>query len=111
MKMALSYEGAITVLKPMGPMVAGELEDVDRQLQGQWQRWCPRTVLNLREVGLIDSAGLEIIMKHRNEYHKRGLKLRICGLSELLQKIFDVTRLTRRVEIYADTSTAIRSFL
>jgi len=111
MQVATNKEGAVTVLIPTGPITAGELDVLDQQLDNVYRNWTKRIVVNLSEVPFIDSAGLEMLLRFQRQLEERGLKLKISGLNEITQKIFDLTQLSRSFEIFADTNGAVRSFL
>ncbi len=111
MEVTISQEGAVTALKPCGPVIAGELDELDRMLRSLSLRWVKRIILNMSEVPLIDSAGLELLQQYRGQMAEHGLKMKICGLTEMTQKIFDITKLSSRFEIFPDIASAVRSFL
>ena len=111
MQVATSKEGAVTVLKPTGPITIGELNELEQQLDNSYRNWTKRIVVNLSEVAFIDSGGVEMLLKFQRQLEKRGLKLKLSGLNEITQKIFDLTRLSRSFEIFTDTNGAVRSFL
>jgi anti-sigma B factor antagonist len=111
MQVILGKEGAVTMVKPMGPITASEMEELESRFNVLSRDWTKRVVLNLSEVAFIDSAGLEFLVRHNREFSERGLKLKLSGLSEITEKIMSLTRLIQRFEIYPDTSTAVRSFL
>ncbi|MBN1765016.1 MAG: STAS domain-containing protein [Sedimentisphaerales bacterium] len=111
MQVVINNEGAVTLVKPMGALLSGELEELDKALQGFCQNWTKRIILNLSETNCIDSAGLELIKRHHRQMKDRGLRLKVCSMNKLVGKILDLTRLSRRFEIYPDTTSAVRSFL
>jgi anti-anti-sigma factor len=111
MQVATSKEGAVTVLKPTGSIIAGELNELEQQLDNSYRNWTKRIVVNMSEVTYIDSGGLEMLLKFQRQLEERGMKLKLSGLNEITQKIFDLTRLSRSFEIFADTNGAVRSFL
>jgi anti-sigma B factor antagonist len=111
MDVHVTKEGAVTIIKPAGPIIAGELSELENALRQMDKTWSQRIVMDLADVLLIDSAGLELLMRHHRLMAERGLKLKLCSLSEITQKIFDLTQLSRYFEIYPDTPPAVRSFL
>ncbi|MBN2211283.1 MAG: STAS domain-containing protein [Sedimentisphaerales bacterium] len=107
----INREGSVIVVKPVGPMIAAELEELDRQLQDIFSGWTPRIVVNLSEVPFIDSAGLELLCRCRNLLGERGLSMKLCLVNEMTRQILELTRLTQRFDIYPDVIAAVRSFL
>lgn len=111
MLVSLHHEGSVTILKPSGPLLAGELEELEKQLQELARSWTGRVLLNLADVPFIDSAGLELVCRNHQVFAGNGLSLKLSNLTELTRKIFEITRLSRRFEIYPDSTAAVRSFL
>jgi anti-anti-sigma factor len=111
MEVTVGTEGAVTVVKPLGPIIAGELEELTGKFSQLNRNWTKRLVVDMSEVTYIDSAGLELILSSRREMSERGLKLKLSGLNDMTRKIFDLTGLTNRFEIYPDTTVAVGSYL
>ena len=111
MQVTVSKEGAVTLVKPVGPIVAGELDELERQINQLSRSWTKRLVIDMGEVVFCDSSGLEMIVKNQREMAERGLKLKLSNLNDMTQEIFDITRLSSRFEIFPDVVTAVRSFL
>jgi len=103
-------EGAVTVLKPLGPLTAGELEELERRLTALGQNWAKRVVLDLHDAAFMDSAALELLCRHHRDFAARGLNLKLSDVGEMAGEILELTRLAGRFEIYADTAAAVRSF-
>lgn len=111
MQVHVNNEGSVTVIKPQGAIVLGELDQLEQVLQELARKWVKRVVLNMVEASHIDSAGLELIKRYHRKLSHHGLRLKLCGLNDLTRKIMDITQLSRQFEIYSDTSAAVRSFL
>ncbi|MBN1844378.1 MAG: STAS domain-containing protein [Sedimentisphaerales bacterium] len=111
MQVTVGKEGAVTVVKPLGPITAGELESLEARLTELSRHWTQRLVLNLGEVTCVDSAGLELLVRFHRQFEQRGLKLKLCGMNDLVEKVFTLTRLSGRFDICPDTAAAVRSFL
>lgn len=111
MKVDVTQEGAATIVYPQGAMIAGELDELDGTLKRLCDAWAKRIILNMTDAALVDSAGLELICTYEQLLNEQGLRLKICSLNDMVQKIFELTRLARRFEIYNDTSAAVRSYL
>jgi len=77
MQVTANKEGAVTVLKPTGAITAGELNELEQQLDNSYRNWTKRIVVNLSEVAYIDSAGLEMLLKFQRQ------------LEELLHPLLD----------------------
>lgn len=111
MEVIKTQEGSVAILKPMGPLVAGEIDPLDAAFHQLLRQWTKRTVLDMEEVTFLDSAGLELLTQAQRNLHDKGLVLKLCHLNDISQKIVDLTKVSRRFEIYDDTVEAVRSFL
>jgi anti-sigma B factor antagonist len=67
-------------------------------------------VLDMSDLGFIDSAGLEQLLCVREHCGESDCQLRLAGLDETLMKILEVTRLENEFECYAELAEAVRSF-
>ncbi len=104
-------EGAVTVLKPMGPILQGEADQFRSRLGEAMTRSLGRMVVDVSAVAYVDSKGLETLAEAAEEFSSIGGALKLCGANETLREVLDVTELTPMFEHFADVQTAIRSFL
>jgi anti-anti-sigma factor len=68
-------------------------------------------LLNFEKVGFIDSFGVGEILASYISTHNLGGKLKLARISKKLYLIFQVTMLTKVLDIYEDEDAALRSFL
>jgi len=111
MQVITNREGSVTIIKPQGPMVLGELEELEEVLREMEQKWVKRIVLNMANTTFVDSAGLELLNRFRSQYGEHGLSLKMSNLNDICRKIFELTRLAGKFEMYCDTATAVKSYL
>lgn len=111
MQVVKSREGSVTIIKPTGPIVAGELDELDQAFNDLAVKWTKRVAVNMSDVTFLDSAGLELLVRHQKQMSEHGLKMKLSHLSEMTRKIMDITQISRLFEIYPDTATAVRSYL
>jgi anti-anti-sigma factor len=103
--------GAVTVLKPMGPLVQGDADQFRARVDEVMQRSLGRFVIDAGGVAYVDSHGLETLVAITDELGTSGRALRLCGSGETLRETLDVTGLADRFEHYDDITAAVRSFL
>ena len=111
MKVAITNEGSATIVKPEGAIIDGDLDDLERHFRQLVDNWTKRIVLNLSEAAVLDSAGLELLCQYQEKLQEHGLKMKLCGTNELVMKVLELTRLIRKFEVFADSTSAVRSFL
>ena len=111
MQVTVTNEGAVTIVRPVGPLITGELDDLHEQMMRLEQNWVKRVVMNMSDVPFVDSAGLELMCQFHERWRQRGLDMKFCSPGELARKAMDLTGLSGRFEIFGDSAGAIRSFL
>lgn len=67
-------------------------------------------VLDVSNVGFIDSEGLERLLWAKDYCDENNHQLRLAGLDENCEKILEVTRLKNEFDCYAELAGAVRSF-
>ncbi|MHC4913431.1 MAG: STAS domain-containing protein [Planctomycetota bacterium] len=68
-------------------------------------------VLDMSNVGFIDSQGLEKLLWARDYCNENNCQLRLAGLDENCAKILEVTRLDKDFERYVELAEAVKSFV
>jgi anti-sigma B factor antagonist len=69
----------------------------------------PRFVVNLANVGVMDSCGLAVLISLKKLVDGRGGRLILSNLSAMIQRLFALTRLDRAFEVYPTEEAAIRA--
>ncbi len=111
MEITENRHGAVTVVKPMGPLVGPDGERFKAHLTDVIARSLGRFVVDASAVPLIDSRGLEVLVELADGLSDSGQALRLCGAGETLREVLELTDLSRHFEHYDDVNTAVRSFL
>ena len=68
-------------------------------------------VLDMTNVGFIDSKGLEQLLWAKDYCNENHCQLRLAGLDESCAKILEVTRLEKEFDRYAELAEAVKSFV
>jgi len=66
-------------------------------------------ILDFRNVRLLSSAVLGLLIRISKQVYERGGQLRLCNISPKIHEIFKITRLNRIFDIYPDIESAIES--
>jgi anti-anti-sigma factor len=103
-------EGAVTVVKPMGPLLLGEAEQFKTRLTDVIARSLGRFVIDASQVAYLDSRGLEVLVEASEQMSQSGQPLRVCGSNETLREVMDLTETAPLFEHFADVHAALRSF-
>lgn len=103
--------GAITVVKPEGPLTNTEASDFEPMVRELIKVHRGRVVLDMAKVPYMDSRGLGALVDITNQLAQLGQRLRLCSVNETLQQVIHVTGLSPLFEQFKDANTAVRSFL
>jgi len=103
--------GAVAVIRPVGPLIRADAEQLLERARQTAERSLGRLVLDMEGVPYADSMGLEALADLAEEMAGAGRELKLTGVNETLREVFDVTELSVLFEHYEDVSAAARSFL
>ena len=111
MKITEQRQGAVSVVRPSGPLTAAEApllrEHVGRELAGN----LGRVVLDMSEIPYVDSAGLEALLDITERMSQSAQVLRLCGANKTVREVLSLTDLAPMFDHFEDATTAVRSFL
>ena len=104
-------QGAVDVIQGDLPVAADHVEEIaglfgQSLLSGQ-----PYVVLDLEDVPLIDSAGLELLLDFQDKFQQLGGALKLAALNPLCSDILSVTGHRGSFEIFPDALSAVGSFV
>jgi anti-anti-sigma factor len=111
MEITEERHGAITVLRPNGPLVGDDAAQLRTRLEKAIQRSLGRLVVDGSSVAYLDSAGLEALYDMSDVLAASGQSLRLVGINETVREVFDLTDTASRFECFSDVQSAVRSFL
>ncbi|MBI1367846.1 MAG: anti-sigma factor antagonist [Planctomycetes bacterium] len=111
MKIHEQRHGAVTVLRPEGPLVEQDVVPFRQQLNNVRRESLGRVVVDLSMTPFVDSKGLETLLEVTKELNDSGQALRLCGLNDTVREVLDITDLAPLFEHYEDVNSAVRSFL
>ncbi len=111
MEITEERHGAVTVVKPNGPLVGEDAEKLRARLEEAIRRSLGRLVLDSTAIAFVDSAGLEALYDVSDLLAASGQSLRLVGVNETVREVFDLTDTASRFECFGDVQSAVRSFL
>ena len=69
-----------------------------------------KVIIDLTRVEFIDSSGCGALLSCVRQLGDRGGELRICGVQKSVQRLFELVRMNRVVDIYSTKEEAVKSF-
>jgi anti-sigma B factor antagonist len=111
MEIGEQTKGAVTVLRPRGPLCDADAENFKRRASEASVSAMGRVVIDASAIPYIDSRGLEVLVDLSEQLGESGQTLRLCAANETLREVLDLTDLSAMFEHYEDVNAAVRSFL
>lgn len=111
MRINTQSHGAVTVIKPQGPLNQEDADALKESLAEVSSKSMGRFIIDMTAIPFVDSRGLEVLVEASEQLERSGQTLKLCGTNETIREVFGVTELDRLFEHYDDTTTAVRSFL
>ena len=103
--------GGITVVDLSGRLTLGDasalLREPLRELLTQGQK---KIVLNLGQVGYIDSSGLGELVSGFTTVKNQGGQLKLANLTQKVNDLLTITKLYTVFEVHNDEQAAVQSF-
>lgn len=106
----VTRQGAVIVVGGKETFAEDNLDELNRVLEDCLREPSPRVVLNLADVPLFDSLGLEWVLDAAERCAERGGQLQVAAANPLCRDILSVTGVGDRFERFDDVRAAVRSF-
>ncbi|MFY9532106.1 MAG: STAS domain-containing protein [Candidatus Acidiferrales bacterium] len=110
-RVATRQSGAVTIIDLSGSVThsdAGALHEMLDELIKKGQK---RVLLNLEEVGHLDSSGISALVQAYKSIKNSGGQFKVLHLNRQVQRILEITNLSHVLEDYSDENAALHSFL
>ncbi len=105
-----SRQGAVDVILVEESMIQLHIDKMQLAVDNILKTGQPRVVLNMKDVALCDSRGLEFILDLRDRCVKRGGMFKLASASHLCLDILQVTGVLDQIEHYENSVQAAGSF-
>lgn len=104
-------QGAVTVLRPHGPLTLDDALRFGRRAEEAAGKSLGRFVVDTSGIPYVDSQGLESLVQLSERLAESGQSLKLCGANDTLREVFDLADVGSLFEHFEDVNTAVRSFL
>jgi anti-anti-sigma factor len=111
MEIRTQRQGAVTIVRPDGPLLAADADQVKKALLDTAAEALGRMVLDMESIHFVDSRGLEVLVEVTEELSESGQALKLCGANKTVREVLELTELAPLFEHFEDASSAARSFL
>ena len=111
MQIEQQRQGAVTVVKPSGPLVGEDAAQFKQAVMEVMRDSLGRFVIDASQIAFCDSQGVEALLDITDELASSGRALHLCGATETLREVLDILEVSQLFEHDLDVNTAVRSFL
>lgn len=107
-----SYEkDGVEVVEAKGKFLGGpDTGELDERLYALLGRQCKKVVIDLGSADWINSSGIAILIHHWKKFRDIGGNLKLANLTQKIEKILVISKLTTVFETYDSLDEAIASF-
>jgi anti-sigma B factor antagonist len=107
-----SYEkDGVEVVEARGKFLGGaDTGELDERLYALLGRQCKKVVIDLGNADWINSSGIAILIHHWKKFRDIGGQLKLANLTQKIEKILIISKLTTVFETYDSLDEAIASF-
>jgi len=99
--------GNIVLMTLSGTVGSTSAENLDKQIQIAFSKKKFDIILDLKQVNLITSAGLRVMLKAVKECQKNGGKLKLLHVSKTLIDVFNIIGIT--FNVFDDLAAAVEN--
>jgi len=107
-KIAVTKVGAHTVVALRESITYQNCAEIEARLQAVIGRNQIALILECKEVGYLDSAALEMLLRAQEVLKERGSQMKIVNLNAVCRDILVATRVINQIHVYQGVQEAVR---
>lgn len=104
-------QGAVNVISATDPIIGENVDKLAEVLRECIQDGIPRAVFDMRDVPLVNSLGLEMLLDIQEEFTRTAGVLKLAAPNALCWDAICVTGVNSYFETHADVKSAVGSFV
>jgi anti-sigma B factor antagonist len=108
---SVKLQGAVDVVQMGGPLNHENAEQLVETVQSGLAEGQPMVVLDMSDVTLLDSAGLDALLDSRDVVLLKGGTVKLAAITQLCTEVLRVTEVGSHFESYKEVKTAVGSFV
>ncbi len=110
MKLTVGDAGEVKIVRIEGELDTQTSPDAETQLTQLIDAGARKVVVNFERLAYISSAGLYILLAAAKQLQVSGGELRVCSLSDLVRKVFDMSGFDTIVSVSKNEAEALKGF-
>lgn len=102
--------GDVLVIRISGRMEVPDLPDIGNALAGLLAYRAEKAVVDLSGVSYISSQGVGLVARECRAQRSKGGDLRLCSLPDIVREVFELTGVSKQIQVFPDLQSAIDSY-
>jgi anti-sigma B factor antagonist len=103
-------KSGVVVVGVDGQLIVGNRQDMKQKVLDSLDAGARKFVIDFTRTGYIDSSGLGVLVSLSKKIREQGGDLRLAGLNEDLQTLFELTKLDTLFAIAKTPAEALAAF-
>ena len=101
---------SVTVVRIEGKLDTNTSPEAQEHFDGLLERGASKILVDCQNVDYVSSAGLRVLLATMKRLTAAGGSLRICGLNETIQEVFDISGFSTILAVFATEAEALTGF-
>lgn len=110
MSFSIKKQGDVCVVDVEGQLIVGNRQELKQKVLDEVERGERKFLVDFSRTGYIDSSGLGVLVSLSKKIRELGGELRLAGLNEDLQTLFELTKLDTLFRIAATREMGLGGF-
>lgn len=110
MEITVRESGDIRVVELEGSLDTGTAPVLNGRLDELTAGGVSKILIVLTGIDFVSSAGLRVLLATTKKLRKTGGDLRLCGLNETVQEVFEISGFVSLMKVFGDEVDALSGF-
>ena len=110
MDIAKKQVDGVSIVQVAGNLDTATARDMRTCLDGLVAEGATKIVVNFATLDYISSAGLRVLLVTAKRLRGTGGTLRLCGLNETVQEVFEISGFSTIFNLHGDEAAAVSAF-
>ena len=110
MEIKIRESDGISIVELAGSLDTGTAPQVGGKLEELISGGVTKIMMVFSAVDFISSAGLRVLLATAKKLRKAGGDMRVCGLNETVQEVFEISGFDALIKVFGDEAQAMDGF-
>ena len=110
MSFTTKKQDGVVIMEIEGQLIVGNRQELKQKMLDELEKGAKKFLIDFARTGYIDSSGLGVLVSLSKKIREQGGDLRLAGLNEDLQTLFELTKLDTLFSIARTPEEALAAF-